>query len=306
MVFVGRAPLGATVAAHGLRLQRADGRVHAVPAAAVMWATEPDALAVCDVVLVCVKSGDTVRAAKSAAPHLRTDAVVLSLQNGVENTPKLALHLGPRSVWPCMVGFNVLRQDTGRFLQGTSGPLVTANAVPDALVEALLRAGLVVEQVADLDGVLWGKLLLNLNNAVNALCNRPLREQLLDPCLRRVLAAAQTEALSCLVAAGLRPQVQLPVPAWVVPHLLRLPTWLFQRVAQRMLAIGPHARSSMWEDLTRGRKTEVDALNGAVVALGRAHGVPTPVNSALVSAVHAAEAGGSTGPLLDALVRRCC
>jgi 2-dehydropantoate 2-reductase len=156
-----------------------------------------------------------------------------------------------------------------------------------------------------MDGVLWGKLLLNLNNALNALCGLPLRDQLLDRPLRRVLAAAQAEALDVLAAAGVHPRLHLPVPAWGLPPLLRLPTWLFERVAQRMLAVGPQARSSMWEDLQRGRKTEVDALNGAVVALGVAQAVPTPVNAALVEAVHAAEAGADPAAFVEALVLRC-
>lgn len=304
VVFVGRATLGSEVAAHGLTLCCVNGREVRVPGPRVQWATEPAALSGCDAVLVCVKGGDTEAAARAAAAHLSAGAVVLSLQNGVGNADVLADLLRPRPVWPCMVSFNVVRQGSGRFLQGTGGPLVTAPAVPAALVEALLQTGLPVEQAADLQGVLWGKLVLNLNNAINALSDRPLRDQLLDRSSRRVLASAQTEALACLRAAGLRPRVHLPVPAWVLPPLLRLPTALFRRAAQRMLALDPEARSSMWEDLQRGRKTEVDALNGAVVALGRTHGVPTPTNAALVAAIHAVEAGADPAPLLAALVAR--
>ncbi len=304
VVFVGRAGLGANVASVGLTLCCVDGRELRVPGRQVEWATEPAALRGCAAVLVCVKGGDTAAAARAAAPYLSPDAVILSLQNGVQNAAVLASHLQPRSVWPCMVGFNVVRQGGGRFLQGTAGPLVTATSVPPPLVDALSQTGLPIEQAVDLEGVLWGKLVLNLNNAVNALSGRPLRDQLLERSNRRVLAAAQAEALACLRAAGLRPRVHLPVPAWVLPPLLRLPTALFRRAAQRMLALDPEARSSMWEDLARGRKTEVDVLNGAVVALGLVHGVPTPTNTALVEAVHAVEAGADPAPLLAALVSR--
>lgn len=302
VVFVGRESLGAQLAQHGLYLLRVTGERTVVSAGQLHWTTDPASLSDCDVVLVCVKGLATAQVGAELAHHLRPDAVVLSLQNGVANAHTLRAHLGPRAVWPCMVSFNVVRQPEGRFLQGTSGPLVTDVAVSADLVGRFLLAGLPTEQHANMTGVLWGKLLLNLNNALNALVDLPLRAQLMDRALRRVLAAAQEEALAALRAARIRPVVHLPAPPWVLPHLLRLPTWLFARAAARMLAIDPGARSSMWEDLQRGRNTEVDLLNGAVVELGRAHGVATPVNDRIVAAIHAVEQGEDSAPHVEALL----
>ena len=86
------------------------------------------------------------------------------------------------------------------------------------------------------------------------------------------------------------------IPA-VVPMVLRLPTPLFRVVARSMLAMDPAARSSTWEDLTRGRKTEIDDLNGEVSRLGRKLGVPTPVNDRLVELVREAEVRGGPRPV---------
>jgi 2-dehydropantoate 2-reductase len=137
--------------------------------------------------------------------------------------------------------------------------------------------------------VQWGKLLLNLNNPVNALSGLPLRAQLLDRDCRRVLAALQQEALGLLQLAGVRPAQLTPLPPQRLPTVLRLPNWLFTRVAARMLRIDAQARSSMADDLARGRGTEIDALCGEVVRLAHQLGREAPLNqaiSALVKACH--------------------
>jgi 2-dehydropantoate 2-reductase len=79
-----------------------------------------------------------------------------------------------------------------------------------------------------------------------------------------------------------------------------LPNWLFFRVASAMVKIDPEARSSMWEDLERRRQTEVDELNGAIVALGAKHGVSTALNARVVALVHEAERNHAGSPKLRA------
>ena len=101
----------------------------------------------------------------------------------------------------------------------------------------------------------------------------PLATQLADRRWRRLLAAQIEEALAVLKAAGITPARIEGVPPRPIPRILRLPDWLFRRVARRMLAIDPQARSSMWEDLERRRPTEIDYLQGAILALAAKRGV---------------------------------
>ncbi|MEM6926118.1 MAG: 2-dehydropantoate 2-reductase [Myxococcota bacterium] len=302
VTFVGRASLGEEVSRHGLHLVAVDGTERHVSVGS--WATEPEALADCDVVLVAVKGLAIDEVGARLASLLRPHTLVLALQNGVSAAEALRRHLAPRSVWACSVGFNVLRRGEGRFLQATSAPLSTHRDVPRSIIEALEASGLGVERHDDMQAVLWGKLLLNLNNAINALADVPLLDQFRDRGLRRVMAAAIAEGLASLRAAGVRPVNYLPVPPWMLVVILRLPTWLFLRIARRMVAIDPDARSSMWDDLERGRRTEIHLLNGEVVALGERVGVPTPVNRTIVEAMVAAEQGADRGPLVAELVRR--
>ena len=140
------------------------------------------------------------------------------------------------------------------------------------LRETLNVPGAPTREHHDMASVQWGKLLLNLNNALNALAGVPLATQLADRRWRLILAAQIREGLRVLKAAGVRPARIEAVPPGLIPRILRLPNWLFRRVAARMLAIDPQARSSMWEDLERRRPTEIDDLQGAILALGKKSG----------------------------------
>jgi len=133
--------------------------------------------------------------------------------------------------------------------------------------------------------VQWGKLLLNLNNPVNALSDLPLREELSQRAYRRVLAALIDEALAALRAAKIAPAWVAAAPPTLLPAILRLPDPAFRLVAGRMLRIDPAARSSMWDDIQAARPTEIDDLCGAVMRLGAAHALPTPVNAKMLALI---------------------
>jgi 2-dehydropantoate 2-reductase len=196
----------------------------------------------------------------------------------------------------------VARTAPGQFHNGTSGALVVERQGERgrAITEALRSAKFDVEWRADAEAVLWSKLLVNLNNAVNALAGVPLRQQLSDRGYRQVMARCLFEGLAALKGAGIAPvRVGKLIPK-IAPTVLALPDWLFFRVAAAMVKIDPKARSSMLDDLDRGRTTEVDFLNGEIVALGAKHGVPTPANRAIVGLVKQAEAAKAGSPKLTA------
>jgi 2-dehydropantoate 2-reductase len=144
----------------------------------------------------------------------------------------------------------------------------------------------------DMPAVQWSKLLMNLNNAINALSGIPLAEELAQRDYRRCLAAAQREALELISEARIPLARVTPMPARWMPRLLELPDGIFRRLARRVIAIDPSARSSMWEDLEAKRVTEVDYIQGEIVALAERLHRRAPINAALVALVRAAEAGG--------------
>lgn len=271
------------------------GRAAAAPGSFVL-AADPAALAETDCVLVCVKSMATEGAAAALRNVLRPGALVASLQNGVANAATLRGMLPEARVLACMVGYNVAQIGPDRFHRGTEGEIAIGDG-PGALSLAaeFMRAGIPASVKRDIAAVQWGKLLLNLNNAVNALSGLPLKAQLRDRQWREALAMCMDEALAVMRAAGIRPARVGKAPPSLIPFVLRLPDWLFERAAASMLAIDEEARSSMAEDLERGREPEVDYLNGEIVRLAQAHGRRAPVNSAMVAMVRELFAGRPPG-----------
>ncbi len=252
--------------------------------------TTPAGAAEADLVLVTVKSAATEGAAEELADVLSPGTVVVSFQNGVRNGEVLRSRLTEQVVVTGMVPFNVLNRGAGVFHQGTEGALdVQRDAALAPYLKAFEQAGLPLAQHDDILPVQWAKLLLNLNNPINALSNLPLRDELSQRAYRRCLAAAQAETLGLLDAAGIRPAQLLAVPMHRFPAVLRMPDFLFRRLASKVLAVDPLARTSMWEDLEAGRTTEIDYLNGEVVRLAESLGRTAPVNARLVELIRAAE-----------------
>ncbi|AZO76303.1 MULTISPECIES: 2-dehydropantoate 2-reductase [unclassified Bosea (in: a-proteobacteria)] len=291
--FVGRPGVGEKFRAHGLTLTHYAGGSWRVAPEAIAFAADPDAAANADLILVTVKSGGTAQAAAELAAVVSPDAVVISFQNGLGNADTLRAALPGRTVLAGMVPFNVVRRGPGAFHQGSEGePEVEDATVLAPFLVDFARAGFALRRHRYMLPVQWAKLLFNLNNAVNALSGLPLQQELAQRDYRRCLAFAQAEALDLLSQAGITPARLTPLPARLIPALLRLPDALFARLARKMLAIDPLARSSMADDLAAGRPTEVDWINGEIVHLAERLGRQAPVNERLVALVHTAEASG--------------
>jgi len=307
VVFIGRDRLRQEIAAHGLSIKDFDEAPVVLPAERVSYETDVGKLAECDAVLCCVKSAQTEDVAKQLADVLTPSAVVISLQNGIRNAPTLREHLGERTVIAGIVGFNVVSRGEGLFHRAMSGSLMLEapkGSAARAVVDALAGSALEVEERDDLIPDQWTKLLVNLNNAVSALSGAPTKEMLLSKEYRRIIAALVGEALRVLRAAKIKPAKLRGVPVQLMPKVMRLPTPLVRIVTAAQMKVDPEARSSMWEDLTRGRLTEVDFLNGEIVSLAERTSVDAPVNRRIVALVHAAEEQGSGSPGLDASTLR--
>ncbi|MEO0608667.1 MAG: 2-dehydropantoate 2-reductase [Pseudomonadota bacterium] len=296
--FLGRERIKNELIAHGLTLTDLNGHDHQIAAADLDLSVSPDVLSQADIILVTVKSGATVSIGEEINRLASPDAVVVSLQNGVTNAQKLEQSVGGRRVVAGMVPFNVAQLGEGRFHQGTSGEIVIA-AGTDGLRGALTAPPIDVVVSDDMPAVMWGKLLLNLNNALNALSGLPLKQQIETRAWRRLLADQLAETLRVLKAAEITPYSALPIPPKFQPHLMRLPTPIFKILAARMLKIDPLARSSMWEDLQQGRTTEIDELQGAVIGLAARIGRSAPICARVSDLVKQAEQTGAGSPDLS-------
>jgi 2-dehydropantoate 2-reductase len=283
------------IEANGLRLTGFDGLDRTVGADQLRLSQDPAILGGAGVVLVTVKSADSAEIADVIAKHAPFDAIIISLQNGVGNTAVLRERLPGRRVLGGMVPFNVMAIGEGRFHRATSGDIMIERD-DAATAEQLSVPDLRLRMTSDIAAVQWGKLLVNLNNALNALSGLTLLEQLAQRPWRRLLANQMAEGLTALTANGVRPASPTPIPSRLTPHLLRLPDVIFNRLLGPTMKIDPQARSSMWEDLQRGRRTEIDHLQGVITAIADRHGLSVPLSRRIVALVKSAEAEGKGSP----------
>ena len=282
---------------HGLRLTSFEGLDRNIASSQLTLSDNPSIFSDAGVVLVTVKSADTAEIADVIARHAPADAVVVSLQNGVGNVSVLRERLPGRRVLAGMVPFNVIALGEGRFHRATSGDIVIEQD-DAATADRLSVPGLRMRPSPDIAGVQWGKLLLNLNNALNALADLPLRQQLAQRAWRRLFADQMAEGLAAMKAEGVKPVSSTPIPVSWTPHLLRLPDAVFAMLLGGTMKIDPEARSSMWQDLQRGRRTEIDYLQGLITGIADRRGLKAPLSRRIVALIKSAEASGKGSPKL--------
>ena len=255
---------------HGLRMQTRTFDEW-VP---VQASTEASAVCGAESVLVCVKSCDSSHAAEAMAPHLDRTASVFSLQNGVDNAERLQAVLG-RPVTPAVVYVATEMAGPGHVRHHGRGELVLAPAPGSAELASALEAAGVPVQVSDNVAVaLWTKLVLNCAyNAISALTGLPYGPIVHNAELDVAASMADTvrECEAVARASG------IVLPATLLQDVLGL------------AATMPAQMSSTAQDLARGKRSEIDHLNGYVVRRGEALGIATPTNRLLHTLVRLVE-----------------
>jgi 2-dehydropantoate 2-reductase len=226
--------------------------------------TAPDAVRGAELVLFCVKSSDTEAAGAEIAPHLDPGALVLNLQNGVDNAERLQPLLRQR-VAPAVVYVATEMAGPGHVKHHGRGELVVSPEVAsEALAEAFAAAGVPVQVSDNVAGALWMKLIVNCAyNALSAITQLPYGRLVQGAGVTAVMHDVVDECLAVARAA----RVAVPGDAHAT----------VENIARTM----PTQYSSTAQDVARGKRTEIDHLNGYVVRKGEALGVATPVNRVL-------------------------
>jgi 2-dehydropantoate 2-reductase len=225
--------------------------------------------------LFCVKSGDTDEAAQTIAPYLARDAVVLSLQNGVNNVERIRSHI-KNQVVPALVYAAAEMSAPGRVRHTGGGSLIIGQFnelrggnEPDRrllseIASPFIGVGIPVKISENIENELWSKLVMNCAyNAISALGGACYGQMVAMPEVRGVMRDAIKEVLQVAHAKGVRLAESIVEDAF--------------KLADTM----PRTISSTAQDIVRGKRTEIDHLNGYVVRQGDALGIPTPVNQAL-------------------------
>jgi 2-dehydropantoate 2-reductase len=271
VTLIGRPALVEAVRADGLVLEGSE-KTASVPVRATV---DGDGVAGADLVLVCVKSGDTEAAGAMIAAHLEPSATILSLQNGVDNAERLADVLG-RAVVPVAVYVATAMAGPGRVRHNGRGDLILgASEASDRIAAVLTEAGAPTTVSARALDALWGKLIMNCAyNALSALTQLPYGRLVQGEGVVAAMTDVVQECVAVAEAAGVS----------VAPDI-------FDSVMALSTAMADQ-RSSTAQDLARGRPSEIDHLNGYVVRKGAALGIPTPANRMLHTLVKLVERKG--------------
>jgi 2-dehydropantoate 2-reductase len=274
VVMIGRKSFVEAVKTQGIFLDTLDFKEF-VPVEA---STEFDAARGADIVLLCVKTIDTVAAVRELAPHLEPETIILSFQNGVDSVEQIQATV--RSVaFQAVVYVAASVPEPGHIKHVGRGDLVIGPETDRTKMLAALfvRAGIPCRISANIDGELWIKLIWNCAlNAISALGRAKYRRMSENPDARQLMETVIHEVLAVAHAA----QIVLP---GIEDERVAMAGAM--RIATQMA----EAMSSTAQDLNRGKSTEIDSLNGFIVRRGIALGIPTPVNHALFTLVKLAE-----------------
>lgn len=257
------------IKAHGLVLESRSFH-DSIP---VQATADASGVAGADVVLLCVKSADTEAAGRAMAPHLKPDATVLCLQNGVDNAERLQATIRQVAV-PAAVYVATEMAGPGHVKHKGRGDLIIGpSPASESVAKQFTDAAIPTTVSENVLGELWVKLILNCAyNALSAAAELPYGPMLKVQGVTDVMESAIGECVA--VARALN----IPIPANISDTVFALAGTM------------PEQYSSTAQDLARGKPTEIDYLNGYVVRKGAELAIPTPTNRALQVMVKLREA----------------
>ena len=271
-----------------------------------------------DVIWLTVKCTGVERASSDMLPLVGKHTIIMCCQNGLGSDHIVKQAFPENRVLRVMVPFNVAEPSEGHYHRGSEGTLtIETNTASAAFVDELVRQChgplMPVSSTVNMQALLWAKLQLNLGNSINALADIPVKAMLEQRAYRKVIAALMDELLKVTEALEISLPKMTALPAKMLPKVLRLPDVLFRLVANKMLQIDPTVRTSMWWDLSSGKTTEIDHLNGAIVSAAKKLRVNTPVNEKIIGLIKDCERASfkaknrevySAEALLDAVSER--
>jgi len=278
-VFVGRKHFADAVNSKGLILDKSEGQERIRATATVEMSTVRD----CPLILFCVKANDTSATARQMAPFVRPDATVVCLQNGVDNAARVRAVANVAAV-PAAVYVAVSVPESGRVKHLARGDLTIGplSERTTHLADIFTRAGIPCHVSDNIEGELWLKLLRNCAlNAISALGHIRYGQIIQSEDAKKLMEQIVDEVLAVACAAGV-----------ILPGVNDRKSGM--AAAMELATQMTDAFSSTAQDLDRGQRTEIDALNGYISRRGTELGIPVPANHALFTLVKLAEQTGVT------------
>ena len=252
-----------------------------------------------DVIWLTVKCTSIESAIEPLRSFVKPSSIIICCQNGFGSEQVVQNAFVDNTVLSAVVGFNVVLNKTNsknnHWHRSTDGTFVIQTSHNTKNLDKDLQSKLLPIRLSDdIEAERWAKLQLNLANAVNALAGVPIKQMLESRDYRLIIAKLMRELLSVTNALNLDLPKVSTVHGKYIPAVISLPNFIFKHLAQKMLAIDPQARTSMWQDLNKKRPTEIDFINGAVSNNAQNLKLSTPCNDAITSLIKSVERSEET------------
>jgi 2-dehydropantoate 2-reductase len=259
----------------GLRVRDSSGE-QLIPVKAY---SSPDGVGPVDLVFLMVKAYDTETALPQWKGLFSERTLVLTMQNGLGNVERIARHIPMERIIPGVTSRGAYVIGPGAVNNSGHAETTLGVAHPsqrkdsERLSQMFTQAGVEVKYDEDLNSLIWGKLIMNLAiNPVGALTGMRNIEAVSYPPTLRLQELAMREGMAVGSAKGIQFRYSDPL-----------------KKLKEIVSGAPQNRCSMLQDIDRGKRTEIDYINGAVVELGKELNIPTPMNEALTLLVKGKE-----------------
>ena len=242
---------------------------------AVQATTNYETLNDCSYAFISVKTQSTLLTAQEIAPHLKSNAIIISLQNGIDNVRLLKQHIS-QNCFAGMVYAAMAMTGINQVSHFGGGSLVIGNTIDDQnltgleLISTMLNLAKIPTKISYTMIVdLWNKFIVNCAyNGISAIGQISYEDLVVSPGIDQVMNAIKNECIAVGIAEGINLNLEI-VDAMIEGIPINLPT----------------QKSSTAQDIAKSKPTEIDYLNGTIVALGKKHDIPTPVNSMIYSLI---------------------
>jgi 2-dehydropantoate 2-reductase len=289
IVFIGKPNQVDIIKNNGIKINGINGLIHIKnPNVSSDFSSLTDV----DFIIVCIKSYDTKNLANEIKPHLKKSAVILSLQNGINNSKILDEITGKKTI-SGIVLFNSIFLNPGEATLTIRGGLLiedekSCKKTIYELLSSFNLKGLKSITVENIEGYQWSKLIVNLQNAVTALTGQTIKESIIDANTRSILISTMKEGLDVLENSGISIDALPDMDPKKMINRLNFYNTFILRIGSRILKL-KNARTSMWQSISRGKPTEIDFINGEIVNLAKKKKIKAPINEKLVNLIKQAE-----------------
>ncbi len=246
-----------------------------------------------DVVWLTTKAVGMEETLDSLTPLISGDTIIICCQNGLGSADIVKNRFPDNTVLKSLVVFNVTALDNNRLHRATQGEILIEQhpSLDDSFFKQVNSSLTTVKAHENIEGVIWAKLQMNLINAINAAANLPVKVMMRDRRYRLFYANMLNELPRVARAKGVRLEQLVNVPMWMIPIILRLPDFLYKLIENSVIKMDETTKASMWWDINEQRATEIDFLQGALIAEARQLGIECPYNTKVLNVIKALEQG---------------